>query len=277
MSTVREILQQTGLTDEQIAALDGKVVSSFSAVLSTAENERLAAAQQREAAEIAKRSNEKFYDESIAPALNSWAAEKANYDGQLSYYKSQLESAKASGLEFAEPPEQSRDGQGRYVSGAPGSVPGSPTFTREDVTKQLSNGISNVGWAMQTHMKLTGEVLPDSFDDLDREATNSRLPFREYVARKYDFEGRQKAMLQKAEQEHDERIRAEAVAASDRKWAEKMGSNPDVRIAQPSRFAEVARAVKTGERPDPLQLNDQQRRVATARAIRSEINARDAA
>jgi hypothetical protein len=275
MPTIEEILKQTGLTDEQISALDGKVVSSFSAVLSTAENERLAAAQQREAAEVAKRSNEKFYDESIAPALSSWAIEKANLDGQLNFYKSQLESAKASGLEFAEPPGQSRDGQGRYVSGAPGSVPGSPTFTREDVTKQLSNGISNVAWAMQTHMKLTGEVLPDSFDVLDQEATNSRVPFRDYVARKYDYEGRQKAMLEKNQRERDDRIRAEAEAASDRKWAEKIGSNPDVRIAQPSRFADVARAVKAGERPDPLQLNDQQRRMATTRAIRSEIAERD--
>jgi hypothetical protein len=76
--TVEEVLRQSGLTDEQIAALDAKIINGFTGVLSTAEQERQAAAQARESAEIAKRSNEKFYDETIAPSLNTWATERAN-------------------------------------------------------------------------------------------------------------------------------------------------------------------------------------------------------
>jgi hypothetical protein len=335
MPTVHEILKQTGLTDEQIAALDAKVLSAVGGVLSTAEQKELTgkqaqeeaarlaqvaedtkkqaelAAQQataaKEAAEIAQRSNAKFYDESIAPALNSWGTEKTNLEAQIAYYKTQNEGARAAGFIPAEAPSfvpaaappannQVRDAQGRYVAGAPGGTPGSPSFTMEAIDQRLGNGISNIGWAMQEYQRLTGgQFLPDSFDKLAQEADNQRLPFRDYVARKYDFSGKQTAIQQKLQQEHDAQVAAAAAAPfeqklkeaeaarlkaiedTDRKWAEKIGSNPDVRIAQPSRFADVARAVKANERPDPLNLNETQRRQATSSAIRSEIAEQTAA
>jgi hypothetical protein len=273
MPTVQEILKQTGLSDEQITALDAKAITAFTGVLNTAEQERQQAQADRERAEVERRSNSQFYEESIAPALNSWATEKANYDGQLSYYKSQLESARAAGLEFAPPPAQARSAaNGQYVSGAPGGTPGSPTFSMEAIDQRLGNGISNIGWAMQEYQKLSGGgFLPDSFDTLAEEAHNSRLPFRDYVARKYDFAGKQAEMQRKQQEEHDAKIRQDTEAQADRKWAEKIGSNPDVHIGQPSRFAEVARAVKSGSRPDPLTLNEQQRRQASRDAIRHDL------
>jgi hypothetical protein len=277
MPTVQEVLKQSGLSDEQIIALDAKAINAFSGVLSAAEQAREQAAADAERAEVERRSNRQFYDQSIAPALDSWATERANLDGQLSFYKSQLESARASGLEFAEPP-QARDGGGRYVAAAPGGTPGSPTFTQADVQRALSNGVSNIGWALQSYAKLhPGEVLPDDFDKLSAEADAQRLPFRDYVARKYDFAGKQAEQQRKAAEEHDAQIRRETEQANDRKWAEKIGSNPDIRIAQPSRFADVARAVRANERPDPLQLNEAQRRAATSQAIRKDIAEKDSA
>jgi hypothetical protein len=161
----------------------------------------------------------------------------------------------------------------------------------EAIDQRLGTGISNVGWAMQEYQRLSGgQFLPDSFDKLSEEATNARLPFRDYVSRKYDFAGKQAEIQRKAQEEHDAKVRQEAAAPfeaklkeaevarqkaieeTDRKWAEKVGSNPDVRISQPSRFADVARAVKANERPDPLNLNDSQRRQATSQAIRQEIS-----
>jgi hypothetical protein len=327
MATVQEVLKQSGLTDEQIASLDAKVIAGFGGVLSTAEQERQAAATAaasaaqerqaaidaatradadrqaataaREAAEVAQRSNQQFYDESIAPALNTWGTEKANLEAMAAFYRTQNEAARAAGFVPSEAPgfqaaatagSPQRDPQGRYVAGTPGGTPGSPTFTMEDIDQRLGNGISNVGWAIQEYARLNpGGFLPDSFDKLTLEANNSRLPFRDYVARKYDFQGKQAEMQRKAQEEHDAKIRQEASAPfeqklaeaekarlkaieeTDRKWAEKIGSNPDVRIAQPSRFADVARAVKANERPDPLNLNQGQRRQATSQAIRSEI------
>ena len=40
MPTVNEILKQSGLNDEQIAALDAKAITAFTGVLTTAEQER---------------------------------------------------------------------------------------------------------------------------------------------------------------------------------------------------------------------------------------------
>lgn len=335
MPTVQEILKQSGLSDEQIAALDAKAISAFGGLLTTAEQkeaaarqaaekaeqERVAAqqAQQKieqetaaakaaqEAAEIAQRSNAKFYDETIAPALNNWGTEKANLEAQTAFYRAQNEAARAAGFVPAEAPgfqaqpvapgqtNQPRDAQGRYVPNAPGGTPGSPTFTLEAIDQRLGSGISNVGWAIQEYQRLTGQFLPDSFDKLVEEANNARLPFRDYVARKYDFAGKQAEIVRKTAEEHDAKVRAEAVAPyetklaeaakaaeealkkKDREWAEKIGSNPDVRLAQPSRFADVARAVKANERPDPLDLNVQQRRQATSQAIRAEIAEQPAA
>jgi hypothetical protein len=331
MPTVHEILKQTGLSDEQIAALDAKAIAGFNGVLSTAEQERQAAQQaaqkaeqerqaaseavqkaeqERQAAaaaleaqELRKRSNDQWYEESVVPALNGWGNEKIQKDAELAFYKSQLEGAKQAGFIPSDAPNfvpaaqaanpqyaQPRDAQGRYVPGMPGATPGSPTFSMEAIDERLGNGISNIGWAIQTHQKLTGEFLPDSFDQLSREADAARMPFRDYVARKYDYAGKQREMQLKSQQEHDEKIRADVakeyeakiaekeaaakklVEETDRKWAERVGSNPDVRQAAPSKFSEVARAVKAGERPDPLNLSVEQRRQVTRQAIRQDIS-----
>ncbi len=273
MPTVQEILRQTGFTDEQISGLDQRAVGAFSQVLSSAEQARQAAAADAERAALERRSNSQFYEESIVPALNGWSAEKAHLDAQLAYYQRQNESARMAGLDFAPPPDQLRDGGGRYVAGAPGATPGSPTFDPGQIRQALSSGVSNIGWAMQSYSKLhPGEVLPDSFDQLDAEATAQRLPFRDYVSRKYDYAGKQKAMQEKAQREHDEKIRQEERTAANREWAEKTGSNPDVRRLEPSRFADIARATKAGERPDPLTLSTEQRRQVTRQAIRNELS-----
>jgi hypothetical protein len=265
MPSVQEVLKQSGFSDADIAALDAKQVNAFTAVLTTAE-------QARERAEIERRSNAQFYDETIAPALNQWGSEKAQKDAELSFYRSQLESARASGF-IPTDLDQPRDGQGRYVPNAPGSVPGSPTFvTQEDIDQRLGAGISNVTWMIQEYARAyDGAMIPDPIDKITMEAHNQRLPVRDFFARKYDLAGRQAAAQKKAQDEHDASIRREVEQRKDREWSERTGSNPDLRRAESSRYTEVARAVKAGSRPDPLSLNEAQRRAATSSAIRQEI------
>ncbi len=328
MPSVAEILKQTGLSDDQIAALDAKVVSGFSSVLTTAESERqdaraaaaqaeqdrkaasaaatqaeserVAAVTAQEAAEVAKRANAEFYDQSIAPALNNWGTEKSNLEAQVAYYKAQNEGARAAGFIPAEAPAyqppaaipgngQARDASGRYVANMPGSVPGSPTFTMEDVRNGLGSTLGTLTDIQWKYQSLYGKPMPISPTELVRQAESVKLDPGVYAARNFKFAEKEAEMARSAAEEHDAKIRAEAAApfeaklaeaakekeeavkATDRKWAEKIGSNPDVRIAQPSRFADVARAVKANERPDPLTLNEGQRRQATSAAIRQEI------
>jgi hypothetical protein len=329
MPTVKEILKQTGLTDDQITALDAKVVNAFGGVLTTAEQEhaaaqqaaakaeqeraaaqtaaekaeqdRVAALAAQEAAEVAKRANAEFYDQSIAPALNNWGTEKSNLEAQVAYYKAQNEGARAAGFIPAEAPGfqapaaapgngQGRDAQGRYVPNAPGGTPGSPTFTMEDVKKGLGSVLGTVTDIQWKYQSLYGKPMPISPTELIRQAESVKLDPAAYAARNFKFAEKEAEMARAAAEEHDAKIKTEtaaayeaklveaekakeeAVKATDRKWAEKIGSNPDVRIAQPSRFADVARAVRANERPDPLSLNEQQRRQATSQAIRQEIS-----
>jgi hypothetical protein len=328
MPTVQEILKQSGLNDEQIAAVDAKVMAGVTGVLTAAEQaqhtaqeaaakanadllatqqaqekadkERQAAVQEKEAAETIKRANEQYYAESIVPALNTWGTEKANLEAEIAFYRKQNETARNSGFIAAEapkftPPEASfseaqvRDNKGRYAANVPGATPGSPTFTMEDVRNGLGSTLgtlTDIQWKYQT---LFGKPMPISPTELVRQAEAVKLDPATYAARTFQFTEKETEIARRAQEEHDAKIRAEAVApfeaklaekdkavdeaikANDRKWAEKIGSNPDVRIAETSRFADVTRAVKAGERADPLSMNDSQRKIATRQAIRSEI------
>src|SRR4051794_30252905 len=61
-----------------------------------------------------------------------------------------------------------------------------------------------------------------------------------------------KEAAKKAEEQkkHDDAIRAETLAASNKEWSEKVGNNPNIRQAEVSRFSNLEKAVKAGERPD---------------------------
>lgn len=322
MPTVAEILKQSGLTDEQINALDAKVIAGFNTALITAEQERKAAtesatkaeeerktaaeavakaAEEREKAEIERRSNRDFYDSTIAPALNGWEDERKKIEGErvraaaeAAFYKTQAEQAKAGGFIASDSPQFTftvpagidppRDNGGRYVANAPGSTPGSPTLV-DDVRTAFSDST----WAMQEHQRLYGTFLPDDVTIIAKEAEFRKLPFRDYVAQKYNYAGRRDEMRRKAQEEHDNGVRAEqqktfdAQLADERKkatdelekarkeWAERAGSNPDVRGALPSQMETVQRAVKAGDRPDPLKLNPQERHRMTRQQINERI------
>jgi hypothetical protein len=325
--TVQEALEQTGLTKEQIAALDAKVITGFSGILTTAEQaqatataaaakaeaDRQAAIAAQEKTELERRSLNEFYETKVVPGLTSWEQEQknlqteaANAKALAAFYQAQNEGARTAGFIPVEAPkftpgsvtptaEGQRDANGRYVAGAPGATPGSPQFL-EEIDQRLGNGISNVGWAMQEYQRLTGgQFLPDSFDRLAAEATAQKLPFRDYVARKYDFQGKQQAIVQKQQQEHDAKVAQEAAAkaetdwkakmdareqefaAKEKTWAERNANNPDQRVVVSSKIPELQRKVETKELPDPLMMNENQRRANTAKMIRDTLSARDAA
>ncbi|HUN85752.1 MAG TPA: hypothetical protein VMU48_15330 [Terracidiphilus sp.] len=272
MPSVQEILKQTGLSDEEIAALDAKAITAFSGVLTSA-------AQERERAEIERRSNAEFYDQSIAPALNSWGNEKAALDAELAFYKTQLQSAQSSGFLPSELPGQPRDGQGRYVAGAPGATPGSPTFQGgiDELRSQVGSALGTLSDIQWKYQSLYGKPMPVSPTELVRQADAQRLDPATYAARTFQFAEKEAELASQAKQAEIDQATKRAVEENNRKWAEKLGSNPDVKVLQPSRYAEVMRAQKAGERPDPLQLNEAQRRAATSQAIRREISERDSA
>lgn len=319
MPTVAEILKASGMDDTAIAALDAKVLAGFTGVLTTAEGERTAAAESakkaeaervaaiaaQEAAELAQRQNADFYEHTIVPSLNGWETQEqtmkteiANANALAAFYKAQNEGAKAAGFVPADAPvftpaaggTPARGDGGKFVAGAPGGTPGSPSFKMEDVEGRLASGLDNSVWALQEYQRLSGgQFLPDSISNLAQEASANKLPFKDYVARKYDFAAKSQALQVKAEAEKADAIAKAAIAPYEQKlkdndavWQQKLedkakeisergGNNPDVRRAAISNYPEVKKAVEDGTRKDPLSMTKEQRQVEMRRQIQADV------
>lgn len=268
MPTVQEVLKLTGLSDDDIRRVDERAITGFNRVLGEAQSER-------EAAELAQRSNVEFYEGKIVPALTGWESERNQIlterdaaQQQARYFQA---AAQAAGIPVASP----ETGQNGYVGGDPNTTPGSPSFRMADIDAKIGSGLGNVAWALQTYSRLHGGTLPDDIENLAREADARRVPFRDFVSQKYNFAQRERDLADAKQKAHDDQIRHEATVAADRRWAEQTGSNPDVRMGQASRFGDLQRAVRHDARPDPLKLDESQRRQATRSQIRTEIAERE--
>lgn len=265
--TVEQVLKQSGFTDEQIAALDSKVTGAFGTVLSTAVAER-------EAAELASRAQYEDYDKRIAPALDDWASKSATKDAEVAYYKTLVEKAKEGGFIASETPITQNSGAsvrgpgGQFVAGA-NAVPGSPQYmTRQDGYAAITNST----WAVTEYMRLNnGAPPPDDIETLNSESVAQRMPFRDYVSKKYGFEQKRSEIKASEQKKIIDAAVNEAVTAERKKFAEAGGNNPNVRRAEVSRFSEINRAVKEGKRSDPIGMTPQQRHANTRQAIAAEV------
>ena len=324
--TVAEILKASGLDDAAIAALDAKVLAGFNGVLTAAEQERTAAAESakkaeeervaakaaQDAAELAQRSNRDWYENEVIPNLTSWEdkekalqTEIANANARAAFYEAQNKGAKDGGFIAADAPAFTpaavvppvRDASGKFVAGAPGSTPGSPTFKMEDIDNRLGNGLDNGFWAVQEYQRLSGgQFLPDSVSKLAEEASANKLPFKDYVSRKYDFPSKMAAIQAQAKEKERQEWVAQATAPlqeqlkqKDKDWQAKLdekaktvaelgGNNPDVRRAAISNYSEVKKAVTEGTRKDPLSYaSREERQVAMRQQIQADVAANEEA
>jgi hypothetical protein len=318
--TVAEVLKQSGLSQEQIDALDAKVLTGVNNYVSTVYN----AAEQKEksaselavkaeadrkaqeaaeaaaktaldAAELQKRSVDEFWNNTYNPGIAAAEVEKTRLAkiatdaaAETAWYKAQHASLKDLGFVPADAP----------VFTPPAAVetpktPGTPTFTDEQINQRIGSGLSNSVWALQEYQKFTGQFLPDPIDQLAQEATQQKLPFRDYVARKYDFAGKQKAAQEAAAKAHDDSIRtardaekdlewkakmdaqSNEFAAKERKMAEQHSQNPDTILPPGSaKFTEVRRAQQAGERPDPTKMTPEARIKLTQENLRKRLDER---
>jgi hypothetical protein len=264
--TVAEILKETGLTDEQIAALDAKVVTGFTTILSTAE-------QAREKAELAQRATAEKFENDINPALNQWANEKGAYETKFAAYQAALKAAEEGGYtippmlkEATVKPTPARAEDGKFV---PGST-GSPEFVK-GLRDELGGAFAFVADTSWKYRTLFGTEMPDSPTTIIREATAQRLDPATYAAKKYDFAGKEKAKREAEQKAHDDAVAKAAVAEAEKKWTEEHGNNPFVRQSEESRFSAIKTAVSKNERPNPIGLTREERHKATSQAIQKEI------
>jgi hypothetical protein len=262
--TVKEILKQTGLTDDQINALDANAIKGFEGVLTTA------AAAEAQAAENLRLQRD-MYENQVVPALNGWGSEKATLEAERDFYKKQNEGARVNGFIPKDAPTSGAPPQdpatGRFVAGA-NPVPGSPAFTAE----QGLEAISNATWFPTEYQRLYGQPVPDDFMTLMKEATDNRYKFRDYVEKKYKFAEKRAEVAATKQKEHDDKIRNETTEAANKAWAEKVGNNPNVRQSPgSSQYDKINAGVKSGALKDPLTLSPEQRRGQTRQAIQTDI------
>lgn len=134
------------------------------------------------------------------------------------------------------------------------------------------SAVTNANWFVSEHMRLNGGAPPpDDMESVWKEAAAQRMPFRQYVEKKYEFQGKRDAIKANDQKKHDDAIRAEVSAAKDKEFAEKFGNNPNIRQAQPSSFSQLDKAVKQGERKDPLKMTERERSENTHANINKEI------
>ena len=278
MPTVQEILKASGFTDEQITAMDTKAITAFGTVLTTAQQAEQSAQQAREQAALERRIQEDKYTNEISPALDKWANESAQYKAEIAFYRAQNETARSGGFIPTEAPgytpsgapagSPARGANGEYVAGGSG-VPGSPTYMTPD---QGIRALSNAHWSTNEHLRLYGTPPPDDFETLVAEATRQRMDFKPYVEAKYKFGDKRNEISTARAKEHDDKIRTEATAEADKKWAERMGNNPNVRVGGESQFSEINKGIQGGQIKDPTTFKSkEERRAATTQLIHKDI------
>lgn len=247
MPSIREILKQTGMTDEQINAIDTKALSALDAYGSTveqqaaqaaqagakAEADRQAALAAQQQAELAQRSNVEFYETKIVPSLTGWEAEQkklqsdvTNAEARAAYYQTLIDKAKENGFvpgetpAFVAPVIPARNpNDGRFVPGQSGS----PEFKgldeiRNDVGAALGT-MTELQWKYQN---LYGTPLPVSPVALVREAEQQKLGVMDYAARKFNFQAREQEIAAQKQKEHDAAIAAAALAEANKANGEEL-------------------------------------------------------
>jgi hypothetical protein len=267
-----------------------------------------AAKAAKDQAEAERLGNVRFYEEKITPALTGWEQakkdleiKKANAEAKAAFLETQIAGAREAGFLPADapafvlpnsttPPDPQRDSSGRFVPGGANGTPGSPTFmSPEQMAAQAGNALSMIADAQFEYQRLYGAPMPMLPSQLVAEAEKFRLDPKTFAEKQFKFSEKRQEIADKSRADEHARIAAEAVkpfqdqmaakekefqdklAAQSREFAERSASNPDVRIPQASRFSELTRAVRSNERPDPLNLNTEQRRMATRTAIHSEV------
>jgi hypothetical protein len=242
--------------------------------------------------------------------LTSWQEEQvklqtetANAQALAAFYKAQNDAARTAGFVPTDAPafvapanNGTRDGQGRFVPNAPGSTPGSPTFTIEDVRNQIGTSLGTVANIQWKYQSLYGKPMPISPTDLLVQAENNK--FKDpatYASQIFKFAEKEEEIRQAAAKAHDDQVASVAAADKESEWKAKMdareaeiaakdklraeqgANNPDVRVAVSSKIPELQRQVVAKELPDPLMLNENQRRANTTKMIRDTIAQKDQA
>jgi hypothetical protein len=267
-----------------------------------AEASAVLAKEAEEKAALSKRSVDEFWRDTYNPGMAAAEAEKARLakiaadaQAEAAFYKTQRESyLKTLNIDPANAPEFKPATEPEKKETP---TPGSPVLvSQDDFLKRVDKGvftIQDIGWKYQ---QLYGAPIPVSPSELVAQADALKLSPMEYASRTFKFAEKEAERRAADAKAHDDKIAADAVAARDaahkaeveklqsefnaekRKIAEQSGNNPDTRTPPgSSKFSELQRATKAGERKDPTRMTAQERRQVTLENIHKAVEEREQA
>ena len=262
----------------------------------------VAAKAAQEAAELQKRSVDEFWRDTYNPGIAAAEAEKtrlakeaADAKAEAAFYKAQRESYLGT-LNIK--PEDAPVFTPPVATPPVAKTPGTPTFTIDEVRNELGTSLGTVANIQWEYRNLYGgKEMPISPTELLRQAEANK--FKDpatYANQIFKFAEKREEMRQAAAKAHDDSIAAAAVAEREAKYkeetdklkaefaakerlrAEQAGSNPDVKLPPgSSKFSDLQRATKAGERPDPLKMTQAERRQTSLNNIHKALEERQQA
>jgi hypothetical protein len=232
--TLNDLASELGI---DVATLQSKpdVVAKWNGYLTEADTKYTQATQAQKDAETkleAVKNEQAVIDQNIA-AFGMTEANVAALKANNAAMEASLKALKEQGFDVK-------------IPDAPKNEPTKTEFDanafRNDVNSTMILGF-NVN---NRYQRLFGQPMPDDIDALAREAAQVRMPFQEYVAKKYDFSGKEKEIQAAATKKHDEEIAAAAV----KKYQEEhpvTSGNPDLQRGVASRHPQIIRQREAGD------------------------------
>jgi hypothetical protein len=259
MSVIHDILKANGYNDEEITSIAAALGTNpdhmkvFEQGLVDADEKVRQAQLKLDEANRKNQQIQQWWEQDATKQINDVYTHYDNIKADNAYLKAQVDAARESGFLPGQPPGPAapdqlppvRSPDGRFVANA-NPVPGSPKFMTEE---QGWKALASVANAVTRYPQLfEGRPLPDSIPDLVKEAINARMDFDPYISQKYDFPKREKEIAAARQKEHDDKVAKEALDAYKKEFAERNGSNPDLRPGVTSSFSKFQQQQPNGQR-----------------------------
>jgi hypothetical protein len=263
----------------------------------------VAAKEAQEKAELEHRSALDFWNNTFSPGMSAWEAEKsrlakeaADARAESAFYKAQRESYLGTlGIEPANAPIFTPSPT--VVPPAPqdpNRTPGTPTFTINEVRDNLGSTLGTLTDIQWKYHSLYGKPMPISPTELVRQSeANKYKDPATYASQIFKFSEKEAEIRQSEHKKELDAYAAAATAEKEKLWkeetdklkaefnakerlrAEQSGSNPDVKLPPgSSKFSELQRATKAGERKDPTKMTPLERRQSALDNIHKAIEER---
>lgn|SRR5208337_194098 len=263
---LRDILKESGQTDEQIASVIatlGPATALFETTLQAADRQSTEATARLTEATAKETSINKFWNEQATPEINeaftrATAAETARAAAEAERDQLRASARKYGFLADETPAEktarETREAAangGRQPVIVPGTnvVPGSPGAAPGFKESDIIDAIATSSYLMTEHQRLFGEPLPD-LRTIINDAGKSKRKAEDVWSEKYAVPKKREELATAAKLKERETIAAEERVKIQKEFSDKYG-NEHTAPLRPSRFPSYAKDEKTGA-PDKM-------------------------